>query len=271
MPRHRGAHPLESIRDAIRGSDPMLRDCRRCAGHVAVFLRRCLVSRNAQAGSSNRPAPPTHPMPRVAIVTLGGMRPPGFGCAGPTGSPRTTRPRARDMAGRRTDGDFARTHQHSVQPWQVPRLQVQSACRSREQRLLHGDEILVGVEHDVAHAGATEPVAPAEQSEASWNTIMVPGAVWRAAGCSVAVEALQKAQWDMRAAGGLADVLRRIRRAMEHRPAHRFVEHFDAVQGRLVTISAGQSFQHIQRVFHQVRILRPFAHARQTAVVETIL
>lgn len=72
----------------------------------------------------------------------------------------------RDMAGRRTDGDFARTHQHSVQPWQVPRLQVQSACRSREQRFLHGDEILVGVEHDVAHAGATEPVAPAEQSEA---------------------------------------------------------------------------------------------------------
>ena len=45
----------------------------------------------------------------------------------------------------------------------------------------------------------------------------------------VAVEALQKAQWDMRAAGGFAGVLRRIRRAMEHRPAHRFVEHFDAV------------------------------------------
>ena len=72
----------------------------------------------------------------------------------------------RDMTGRRTDGDFARTHQHSVQPWQVPRLQVQSACRSREQRFLHGDEILVGVEHDVAHAGTTEPITPAEQSKA---------------------------------------------------------------------------------------------------------
>ena len=134
------------------------------------------------------------------------------------------------MAGRRTDGDFARTHQHSVQPWQVPRLQVQSACRSREQRFLHGDEILVGVEHDVAHAGATEPVAPAEQSEAVMEYDYGFRAQYGAQpSVGVAVEALQKAQWDMRAAGGLADVLRRIRRAMEHRPAHRFVEHFDAV------------------------------------------
>ena len=136
----------------------------------------------------------------------------------------------RDMAGRRTDGDFARTHQHSVQPWQVPRLQVQSACRSREQRFLHGDEILVGVEHDVAHAGATEPVAPAEQSEAVMEYDYGFRAQYGAQpSVGFAVEALQKAQWDMRAAGGLADVLRRIRRAMEHRPAHRFVEHFDAV------------------------------------------
>ena len=97
------------------------------------------------------------------------------------------------MAGRRTDGDFARTHQHSVQPWQVPRLQVQSACRSREQRFLHGDEILVGVEHDVAHAGATEPVAPAEQSEAVMEYDQGFRAQYGAQpGVGVTVEALQK-------------------------------------------------------------------------------
>ena len=66
-------------------------------------------------------------------------------------------------------------------------------------------------------------------------------------------------------------VFRRVRRAMEHRPAHWFVEYFDAVQGRFVAVSASQSLQHVQRVLHQVRILRPFAHARQTAVVETVL
>ena len=66
-------------------------------------------------------------------------------------------------------------------------------------------------------------------------------------------------------------VFRRVRRAMEHRPAHWFVEYFDTVQGRFVAVSASQSLQHVQRVLHQVRILRPFAHTRQTAVVETVL
>ena len=43
------------------------------------------------------------------------------------------------------------------------------------------------------------------------------------------------------------------------------------MQGRFVAVSASQSLQHAQRVLHQVRILCPFAHTRQTAVVETVL
>ena len=99
MARHRERYPPESIHDAIRESDPTPQDCRRCEDPAAVSLRHYPVSRSAQAGSSNRSAPPTRPMPRVAIVTLGGMQPIGFGCVGPTDSPRTTRPPAREYDG----------------------------------------------------------------------------------------------------------------------------------------------------------------------------
>ena len=52
----------------------------------------------------------------------------------------------------------------------------------------------MGVEHDVAHAGATEPVAPAEQSEAVMEYDYGFRAQYGAQpGVGVAVEALQKA------------------------------------------------------------------------------
>ena len=162
MACHRERYPPESIHDAIRESDPTPQDCRRCEDPAAVSLRHYPVSRSAQAGSSNRSVPPTRPMPRVAIVTLGGMQPIGFGCVGPTDSPRTLAHQHGNTTSRRTNGDTTRAHQHPVQPWQSPRSQVQPACRSRKQRILHRDEILMGVEHDVAHASTTKPTAPAE-------------------------------------------------------------------------------------------------------------
>ena len=162
MACHRERYPPESIHDAIRESDPTPQDCRRCEDPAAVSLRHYPVSRSAQAGSSNRSVPPTRPMPHVAIVTLGGMQPIGFGCVGPTDSPRTTRPPAREYDEPPNEWRYHSRHQHPVQPWQSPRSQVQPACRSRKQRILHRDEILMGVEHDVAHASTTKPTAPAE-------------------------------------------------------------------------------------------------------------
>ena len=96
--------------------------------------------------------------------------------------------------------------------------------------MLGHDQIDMRIEHDAPHALPHKPVPPTAQSEAVMEYDYGFRAQYGAQpSVGIAVAALQKAQWDMRAAGGLADVLRRIRRAMEHRPAHRFVEHFDAV------------------------------------------
>ena len=177
MARHRGAHPLESIHDAIRGSDPTPQDCRRCAGRVAVFLRRCLVSRNAQADSSNRPAPPTHPMPRVATVTLGGMQSARFRLRGAHRfsthhSPTSTG----NMAGRRTDGDV-RAHPPAFGTAMAGRRDCRYSRRAGPAN--NGSSMAMRywwVSSMTLRMPARRNQSPQRSSrKPSWNTIMVSG------------------------------------------------------------------------------------------------
>ena len=230
MPRHRGAHPLESIHDAIRGSDPTLRDCRRCAGRVAVFLRRCLVSRNAQADSSNRPAPAdashaarcnrdtwryasarfrlrgahrfsTHHSPTSTGIWRAAER---MAISRAPTSIRYSHGRCRDCRYSRRAGPANNGSSMAMRYWWVSSMTLRMPARrnqspQRSSRKRHGIRL--------------------------W----FPGAVWRAAGCRRRSRSASESAVGHACCRSLADVLRRIRRAMEHRPAHRFVEHFDAV------------------------------------------